>query len=329
MKATDFCKYFDFTLWINDTNEEDEFGNTTKYFATDDQECFKPRYVDDVRELSDCFDSMLMDYVDTELYYHNFEYNPNTNKAFYEQAKEWIENTINNPLFDSYTYEVICCLVNPDNIIDDLAPKEKTMLDFEKLNAMIDEVNNVIADVENETANIKNKVYDSIALAYDYVCDELVKYCKILNKACYSSSNKTYKNIKASFEIPIQNTNGRFNFVYEYPNYAFDVRVLADEDDDGKWNGYEIIHTNRISNHARMESYEEVNRSHSSIKWFLQICNDWNSYKSEVENAVANTVNDILKQKSKFAHEDNIKAKSDLELVKGRAEEIYAEFDNN
>lgn len=39
--------------------------------------------------------------------------------------------------------------------------------------------------------------------------------------------------------------------------------------------------------------------------------------------------NDILKQKSEFAHQDNIKAKSDLELVKGRAEEIYAEFDNN
>lgn len=22
MKATDFCKYFDFTLWVNDTNEK-------------------------------------------------------------------------------------------------------------------------------------------------------------------------------------------------------------------------------------------------------------------------------------------------------------------
>lgn len=202
------------------------------------------------------------------------------------------------------------------------------MLDFEKLNAMIDEVNNVISDVENETSDIKNDVYNSIALAYDYVCDELLKYCKILNKACYSSSNKTYKNIKASFEIPIQNTGGKFKFVYEYPDYAFDVRVLADEDDDGRWDGYEIVSTDR-NGYVDIESYETVNRSHSSIKWFLQICNDWNDYKSEVENAVVNAVNDILKQKSEFAHQDNIKAKSDLELVKGRAEEIYAELDNN
>lgn len=328
MKATDFCKYFDFTLWVNDTNEKDEFGDTSKYLATDDQECFEPRYIDDVRELSDCFDSMLMDYVDSELYYHNFQYNSNSDKAFYEQAKEWIENTINNPLFDSYTYEVICCLVNPNNIIDDLALKEKTMLDFGKLNAMIDEVNNVIADVENETSDIKNKVYNSVALAYDYVCDELVNYCKILNKACDSSSSKTYKNIKASFEIPIQNPIGKFKFTYDYPEYSFDVRVLADEDNDGKWNGYRIVHTGR-NGYISTESYEAVNRSHSSIKWFLQICDDWNSYKSEVENAVVNAVNNILKQKSEFAHQDNIKAKSDLELVKGRAEEIYAELDNN
>lgn len=202
------------------------------------------------------------------------------------------------------------------------------MLDFGKLNAMIDEVNNVIIDVENETSNIKNKVYDSVALAYDYVCEELVKYCKILNKACNSSCSEIYRNIKASFEIPIQNTIGKIVFKYEYPSYAFRVKVLV-EDDNGKLNSYQIIHTSRANDYVDVQSYEGVNRSHSAIKWFLQICNDWNNYKSEVENAVVNAVNDILKQKSKFAHEDNIKAKSDLELVKGRAEEIYAELDNN
>ena len=203
------------------------------------------------------------------------------------------------------------------------------MLDFGKLNAMIDEVNNVIADVENETSDIKNKVYNSVALAYDYVCDELAKYCIILNKACDSSSDKTYKNIKANFEIPIQNSNGKFRFVYDYLSYTFSVKVLADKDDDGKWGGYQIIHTIKPFDYISIESYEAINRSCPSIKWFLQICNDWNNYKSEVENAVVNAVNDILKQKSEFAHQDNIKAKSDLELVKGRAEEIYAELDNN
>lgn len=328
MKATDFCKYFDFTLWVNDTNEEDESGYVSKYIATDDQQVFHTRYLDDVGFLASCFDSMLIDYVDRTLYYYNFQCDSNSDKTFYEQAKEWIENTINNPLFDSYTYEVICCLVNPHNIIDDLALKEKTMLDFGKLNAMIDEVNNVIADVENETSDIKNKVHNSVALAYDYVCDELVNYCKILNKACDSSSDKTYKNIKASFEIPIQNPIGKIVFKYEYPSYAFRVKVLV-EDDNGELNSYQIIHTNRANDYIGIQSYEGANRSHSAIKWFLQICDDWNSYKSEVENAVVNAVNDILKQKSEFAHQDNIKAKSDLELVKGRAEEIYAELDNN
>lgn len=202
------------------------------------------------------------------------------------------------------------------------------MIDFDKLNEMINEVNRVVTDVEDETVIIKNKVYDSIALAYDYVCDELTKYCKILNKACDSSSEKTYKKIKASFEIPIQNPIGKIVFKYEYPSYAFGVKVLI-EDDNGELNSYQIIHTNRANDYVGVQSYEGVNRSHSAIKWFLQICGDWNSYKSEVENAVVNAVNDILKQKSEFAHQDNIKAKSDLELVKGRAEEIYAEFDKH
>ena len=215
---------------------------------------------------------------------------------------------------------------------NDYKREENIMVDFEKLNAMIDEVNNVITDVENETSNIKNKVYDSVALAYDYVCEELVKYCGILNKACDSSCSETYRNIKASFEIPIQNPTGKIVFKYECPTYAptyaFRVKVLV-VNDNGKLDSYRIIYTCRANDYVGVESYEAVNRSHSAIKWFLQICNDWNSYKSEVENAVVNAVNDILKQKSEFAHQDNIKAKSDLELVKGRAEEIYAEFDNN
>lgn len=202
------------------------------------------------------------------------------------------------------------------------------MLDFKKINAIINELNNIVVDLDNETTNINNELHNTTVTIYNYVCEKLVEYCDVLNNACGNCSSGIYRNIKASFEIPLRNPKGKINFVYGNPTYSFDVKVLAGGDDDRMWDGYEIIHTNR-GGYVNVKDYEEINRSHSSIKWFLRICNDWNCYKSEIEDAVANAVSDILRQKIQIAYNDNINAKTDLQLIKSRGKEIYDEFDNS
>lgn len=65
MKATDFCAFFDFTLERGENT--DEYGETFKYYATDDQGVFDDRHLNDVSELVDLFDSCLHDYIDEDV----------------------------------------------------------------------------------------------------------------------------------------------------------------------------------------------------------------------------------------------------------------------
>ena len=86
MKATEFCKFFEFTL--HKEHGFDEEDGEYNYIATDDQGTFHPRYAIDVNELTEMFDSMLKDYVDDNLEEDGFEYDDHIG-AYYEQALEW------------------------------------------------------------------------------------------------------------------------------------------------------------------------------------------------------------------------------------------------
>ena len=86
MKATAFCKFFEFTLYKEHgfDKEDGEYN----YIAYDDQGVFHPRCVLKVDELTDAFDSMLKDYVNDNLEEDGFEYDDHKG-GYYEQALEW------------------------------------------------------------------------------------------------------------------------------------------------------------------------------------------------------------------------------------------------
>lgn len=119
MKATEFAKWFDFTITLNTENEADECGDVTKYIVEDDERVFHTRYIDCVSDLADCFDSMLMDYIETPMEECGFDYDIDADGTFYEQALEWAKAN-KSKVYDGYI-EMLECLVNPEKIEDDVA----------------------------------------------------------------------------------------------------------------------------------------------------------------------------------------------------------------
>lgn len=179
------------------------------------------------------------------------------------------------------------------------------MVDFDKLNAMIDEVHTVITDIETETKNIETEVYNMKKDRYDRVVKDLQKYCDILSKARGNSQ------IRHAIEIQIgeQKNSGKFKFtrLNEYNDvfgyYGFKVS-------DGKTTFYTII-----DSQCKKKSFENINHNHPSVIWFEDLIKEWDNIKGIVEEGVVNGVNDILKQRSEIAHKkyENVKLKLDSE----------------
>jgi hypothetical protein len=114
MKATEFAEYFEFT--IQKGEEPDEFGEISKYDVVDNQGVFHTRHIDDVKDLVDCFDSMLDDYVFDTLEEDGFEV-----EGFDENTIKFAEEKYGK---DSGFTEMIKAFVNPDLIEDDVYEKE-------------------------------------------------------------------------------------------------------------------------------------------------------------------------------------------------------------
>lgn len=113
MKATEFANFFDFT--IQKGEELNEFRELSKYDVVDDQGCFHTRHIDDVRELVDCFDSMLDDYIFSSLEEDGFE-----KEGFDEDTIKFAEKNYGECGFT----EIIRAFVNPNLIEDDIYEKE-------------------------------------------------------------------------------------------------------------------------------------------------------------------------------------------------------------
>ena len=123
MKATDFVNFFDFYIVtakdyeeIIDEDIEPEETDDINYIAIDRQGVFQNRYIKNIRDIADCFDSMLTDYIDTEIEEDGFNYNPEIGTTYYEQALKWVNE---NPDDECYK-DVIEALVHPETIIDDV-----------------------------------------------------------------------------------------------------------------------------------------------------------------------------------------------------------------
>lgn len=102
MKATEFCKFFEFTLEKEHgiiPESELYAGEEYNYIATDDQGVFHPRYVMKVDELIDAFDICLNDYIDSNLEEDGFEYDKEkeVDETYYEQALKWAKKNKYSP----------------------------------------------------------------------------------------------------------------------------------------------------------------------------------------------------------------------------------------
>lgn len=179
------------------------------------------------------------------------------------------------------------------------------MVDFDKLNAMIDEVNNVIDDVNKETQQNKNELNNLKEVAYCNATADLIKYCNILTKAM--------KGFKRNIEIkiPMNEYNGRLIFTRRVP-YESSLGTYAVEISNGTFPFYRII-DNRGWKKSYVKEYKNINHSHQSVIWFEDLLADWNDVKDKIEEGVVNGVNYILKEKAKFTHEANEKSKENLE----------------
>ena len=120
MKATEFCHFFEFSISVSPLevvpkDERDCLNEKWIYEITDDQGVFRTRYVDNIAGITDCFDSMLQDYIQDNLEEDGFEPDPKEN--YWEQVLKWMEG---NEYKGTDTCEVVQCLLNPALVEDDV-----------------------------------------------------------------------------------------------------------------------------------------------------------------------------------------------------------------
>ena len=123
MKATEFCKFFDFTLEKGEFEVKNDFiydDGVYKYRATDDQGVFADRYTNDITDITDWFDSCLQDYINDDVEEDGFVYVKEQPGSYYEQMLSWLKEN-----GDTYYYYVVASLVDPRLIVDDLREEEK------------------------------------------------------------------------------------------------------------------------------------------------------------------------------------------------------------
>ena len=179
------------------------------------------------------------------------------------------------------------------------------MIDFDKLNSMIDEVNTVINDVNKETKCNRNELNNLKEVAYNNAVADLIKYCNILTKAIKGFE----ENIE--IEIPIDGHGDRLMFTRHIP-YEATPGTYAVEVTNGDYQFYRIINNNGWKE-SRAKEYGDINHSHKSVIWFENLAADWDNVKDKIEEGIVNGVNYILKEKAEFAHKENVKAKKNLE----------------
>ena len=118
MKASEFVKFFNFTLRRNEgfTDENRLF----RYEVTDDEGTLQTRYVAEVSELVDQFDVCLKDYIDGPLLDFGFMPEGSSELGFYGQALKFINEGDGADLIGTQIHKVIECICDSDKIEDDV-----------------------------------------------------------------------------------------------------------------------------------------------------------------------------------------------------------------
>ena len=174
------------------------------------------------------------------------------------------------------------------------------MINFDKLNEMINGVNRVLVDVDMETLKNNEQVYFNKAIAYEIATEDLRKYCEILDRAVGNPEN----NHKiGEFKINLGFVELKFTtYSRHHRRGKFSLYI----NEDVHYDGYEIICRGTVV------SYEAINHSFDSVIQFEKMCQEWGKHKAVVETAIVNRVNEMLKYRTEIAHENLDKSKEAL-----------------
>ena len=173
------------------------------------------------------------------------------------------------------------------------------MVDFNKLNAMIDEVNNVITDVKKDAEQTKKEGDNIKETLWANAHHKLGKMYKIYQNAIKDESYLVKRNLK--LDIYIENGTIRFESgginlrTYNHHRNEFDFYYIGDD--------YSAF------------NYEHCNHSHPSIIFFHDVASMWDDVENDIESQFVNGIHAILKQRSENAHKENTEAHEFLNSV--------------
>lgn len=122
MKATEFCSFFDFSIEMSPIevvpeDEKEELNGKWIYEITDNEGVFHTRYVDKITDITECFDSMIDDYIFGDLS-EDKDYDGSFDNL--ETVLKWLEADEDRKRFYSRHYEVVRCILDPSLIEDNV-----------------------------------------------------------------------------------------------------------------------------------------------------------------------------------------------------------------
>lgn len=175
------------------------------------------------------------------------------------------------------------------------------MIDFDKLNAMVNEVNNVISDVERETIEYKKKK--------DIKDMEIFNKMLIDLKEVFAILKKTH--CKNEWETAIRTNDIIFKFKYKAGNLAFNatesVYILRQKYDGMN---YDLGRVYQIQN----GDYYNYIKNCRTLDFFMSIAKEWDTkYKSDFETDLCKKVQDILTLRTEKIHREYIEVKEAVE----------------
>lgn len=176
------------------------------------------------------------------------------------------------------------------------------MVDFDKLNDMINEVNNIIEDVKTQTVQMNKDTAKIKKDKFIEVNKILINYYDVYMK----SIGDAYSGRDFKINIPLG--AGRIKF----SNCGICVHLNCDDDKrNPSYNDYSIWCTN---DDKRIEfSYQNYNKSHPSIIWFTNLAMVWNEFENEFDKIFIEQIHNILKQRSENTHKTYNNAQRNLE----------------
>ena len=128
MKASEFAKFFDLTIYRED--HLDEEGYPARFYVVDDQGVFPTKDIYAVDGLLYAVnEAMYKDYLDSALEEHGFVYDANRRKWYYGQAFEFLKEKKKEDKSFKVYYDVVNCILHPEYIGDDVSPKGIPFLD--------------------------------------------------------------------------------------------------------------------------------------------------------------------------------------------------------